>query len=92
MAEVVWTREALSSLDLISAYRRRSNPAAADRVIKRLLAAGDSLDHFPNRGRHAARGARELPVVPPYIIEYRVEGDRVFIRRIRHGRQRSLEE
>lgn len=54
-----------------------------------LLASGDSLAHFPHRGR-PVRGAamRELVSVTPCIIRYRVERDQVVILRIRHSARR----
>ena len=52
----------------------------------RLRNAGESLAHFPERGR-ARRGWRELVVVRPYIIRYRLMGERVEIITIRHGAQ-----
>ena len=86
-AEVEWTEEALGQLAAIHAYIERNDPGAADRVARRLKAAAEALSDFPNRGRPGKEGARELPTVAPYIIEYRVSGKQVFIRRIRHGRQ-----
>jgi addiction module RelE/StbE family toxin len=91
-AEVEWTEEALGQLADIHAYIERHNPGAADRVATRLRAAADALSDFPSRGRPAKGGARELPTVPPYIIEYRVVEERVLIRRIRHGRQQPPQE
>lgn len=79
----------MASLDHVSAYIEHFNSDAAKRVYARLLAAGESLAHFPHRGRPAGNGTRELPVVPPYILRYEVVGERVNILNIRHGRQAS---
>jgi plasmid stabilization system protein ParE len=86
-AEVEWAEEALSHLETIRRYIAYSDPQAADRMARRLWAAGESLASFPNRGRPRANGTRELPSIPPYIIAYEVIGGRVLILRIRHGRQ-----
>jgi len=51
----------------------------------RLIALADSLANFPERGRDAGEGRREQTIVPPYILRYRVEADRVVILRVRHG-------
>lgn len=91
-AEVEWTEEAIGQLEAIRAYISISDPGAADRIARRLKEAGQSLGYFPNRGRRGTRGARELPVVPLYMIKYRVEDDQVFILSIRHGRQRPPED
>lgn len=88
MARIVWLDEAVEQLDRIVAYVRVFDSRAADRLAARLVAAAESLRDFPNRGRPAEGGKRELPTVPPYIIRYRVEGEIVLIMRIRHGAQR----
>ncbi|MGE3782005.1 MAG: type II toxin-antitoxin system RelE/ParE family toxin [Alphaproteobacteria bacterium] len=68
----------------------RFNPAAAEKLAERLLAAGDSLVSFPNRGRPIPDSQlRELTVVYPYVIRYRVAADHVWILRVRHGARRS---
>ncbi|WP_375402285.1 type II toxin-antitoxin system RelE/ParE family toxin [uncultured Sphingomonas sp.] len=88
MAEVIWTRAALLRLRSIRAYIAQFNPNAAERIAERLWNAGESLKQFSERGRPADDVRRELVIVPPYIIRYRVEKDRVFILGIRHGAQR----
>ena len=61
----------------------------AQRVGRELLLAGDSLALFPRRGRLGREpGTRELAVIVPYIIVYRVTDlDDVTIVRIWHGAQ-----
>ena len=54
-------------------------------MATRLIALADSLADFPQRGRDAGGGFREQTIVPPYILRYRVDEDRVIIMRIRHG-------
>ncbi|WP_207774776.1 type II toxin-antitoxin system RelE/ParE family toxin [Sphingosinicella sp. YJ22] len=78
--------EALRHLDLIRNYVGYFDPVAADRLAGRLLDVGNSLSHFPNRGRPGPDGTRELPTVPPYVVSYEVTGGAVYILRIRHGR------
>jgi len=59
------------------------------RLAERLSAAGDSLSFFPDRGRPVrGTGLRELTVVYPYIIRYRITADHVRILRVRHGARR----
>ena len=87
MARVVWTREALSQLELIREYVEQFDPAAARRLTNRLVAAGESLCNFPKRGRIAGDAIRELPTIRPYIIQYEVHVDIVYILRIRHSAQ-----
>lgn len=79
--------DALRAIDLIRAYIRQFDEAAAVRFSKRLKDAGDSLAEFPNRGRPASHGTRELVTVPPYILRYQVEGENVIILAIKHSAQ-----
>jgi len=85
MARVHWPKDALDQLFAIVAYIRMFDPAAAVDVGERLLALGDSLSDFPNRGRPGLHGTRELVMVPPYVLSYDVEGDEMTILSIRHG-------
>jgi toxin ParE1/3/4 len=88
LVRVVWTRPAVRKLDLIQAYIEQFDPDAARRMAADLVKAGESLRTFPNRGRLGQKGRRELPSVPPFVIEYEVRGDTVYILRVRHGAQR----
>lgn len=88
MADVIWRNAALEDLDAIIAYIAPHDHAAAARIAAKLLACGDSLTHFPHRGRPAADGRREMTTVPPYVLRYEVDGDRVHILSIRHGARR----
>lgn len=92
MAQIVWLNEAIDQLDVIAAYIRLFDPAAARRVVTRLIALGESLSEFPNRGRPVGNGIREMTTVPPYILRYEVVGDLVFIRGIRHGARQPLDD
>jgi toxin ParE1/3/4 len=88
--EVIFSPAAIDDLVQIRAYIGKFNPSAAGRMAARLLEAGNSLQDFPERGRSISRGRRELPVIPPYVIRYRIKGAVVEILRLRHGRQRPL--
>jgi addiction module RelE/StbE family toxin len=88
---IVWTAEAVDNLDAIVSYIELFNPSAARRMAERLIALADSLADFPDRGRDAGEGRRELTVVPPYILRYRVEPERVVILRVRHGAREEVE-
>ena len=85
MAKVVWPSAATDHIDHITAHIARFDPMAAEEIRDRLFALGNSLIDFPNRGRPASGGTRELTAVPPYILRYEVENDRVIILSIRHG-------
>lgn len=83
--KIVWTDEAIEHLEAIVTYVSVYDPAAAERLGGRLIELADSLTEFPNRGRDAGDGRREMTTVWPYILRYRVEGERVIILRLRHG-------
>lgn len=91
MRRILWTDEAVGHLEAIVTYISAFNPDAARRLAERLIAAADSLAEFSERGRDAGGGRREMTIVWPYILRYRVEGDTVFILRIRHGARQEEE-
>jgi toxin ParE1/3/4 len=86
---VVWSPRAISHLADLRAYITRDNPGAAGRIGMILLAAAERLAELPNLGRPGrVAGTREL-VVPdtPYVIPYRLRGDRLEIVAVFHGRR-----
>jgi toxin ParE1/3/4 len=86
---VVWRAKALADVGRIVRHIAADNLVAAKRIGRELLLAGDSLVLFPRRGRPGRQaGTRELVVVPPYLIVYRVSGaDVVTILRVWHAAQ-----
>ena len=87
---VVWSPRAIGHLADLRAYIARERPGAAANTATTLLAAVDRLAALPNLGRPGrVSGTREL-VVPgtPYVIPYRLRGDRLEIIAVFHGRQR----
>ncbi len=88
MAQVIWTDAALANLDSIETYIAQFNPQAAQQTAVRIAEAGASLSEHPDRGRSVGGRLRELTLVWPYIIRYRVSRDRVLILRVRHGARR----
>lgn len=85
MRQIVWTEDAVSHLEAIVAYVEAFDLAAARRLGEKLIVVADSLAEFPERGRPVGGTLREMTIVWPYILRYRVEADRVIILRIRHG-------
>ena len=87
---IVWSPRAIEHLAHLREYIARDNPNAANRIASALLEAVERLAQLPNLGRPGrAAGTREL-VVPgtPYIIPYRLRGDRLEIVAFFHARQR----
>ena len=82
MVQIVWTEPALAELDAIADYIALDKPAAARRLVQRILASVGQLERFPALGSRVP----ELPksvyrqlIVKPCRIFYRREEDRVFI-------------
>lgn len=60
---IVWTDDAVESLEAIVTYVSVFNPAAAARIAGRSIEVADSLVEFPNRGRNAGDGRRKMTTV-----------------------------
>lgn len=87
---IVWSPRAIEHLAHLRSYIAHDNPKAADRVAATLLDAVERLAEQPHLGRPGrVAGTREL-VVPrtPYVIPYRLRGDRLEIVAVFHGRQK----
>jgi len=82
---VVWRPEAIDDIRAIIAYIDVHDPAAASATGAKLFDLGDSLVHFPNRGRRLDDRVREMTNVPPFILRYSVAGDIVSILSVHHG-------
>jgi addiction module RelE/StbE family toxin len=85
---VVWSERSRRDLVRIHDYIREFAPLAAQRFTGRLIAAVESLADHSERGRPVGRGVRELVVVRPYIVLYRLTNEAVYIVHIKHGAQR----
>lgn len=87
---IVWSPRAIQHLAHLRAYLARDNPKAASRIAGALLEAVERLAALPNLGRPGrVAGTREL-VVPgtPYVISYRLRGDRLEVIAVFHVRQK----
>jgi toxin ParE1/3/4 len=87
---IVWSARAVEHLAHLRAYIAQDNPKAANRIGGTLLEAVERLAELPNLGRPGrVAGTREL-VVPgtPYVIPYRLRGDRLEVIAVFHGRQK----
>jgi toxin ParE1/3/4 len=82
--KIRWLRTALRNLDEEIGYVAAANPAAAERMLGRILQAIGHLATQPAMGRPGrVAGTREL-VVPAthFLIAYRVRGDAMEILRV----------
>ncbi|WP_343716979.1 type II toxin-antitoxin system RelE/ParE family toxin [Inquilinus sp.] len=85
--QVAWTEPARQDLERIRAYVAEFNPWAANRLAVQLLAAADSLEHFPRRGRLGIEAGTRERLALRHV--YRI-GTRVEILRIWHSAQSRL--
>lgn len=83
--KVTYTRGALRDLRSIRNFIAAENPVAAFSVVERIAEVAALLGRSPNLGRPGHRGARFLSVSGlPYVIIYRLRGERVEIVAIFH--------
>ena len=87
---IVWSPRAIEHLAHLREYITRDNPNAANRIASALLEAVERLAKLPNLGRPGrVAGTRELVVSgTPFIIPYRLRGDRLEIVAVFHARQK----
>lgn len=87
---IVWSPRAIAHLADLRAYIARDNPNAAGGIATTLLNAVERLAELPNLGRPGrVAGTRELVVSgTPYVIPYRLRGDRLEIIAVFPGRQK----
>jgi toxin ParE1/3/4 len=91
--EIVWSPLARTRLQRIRVFVAMDKPEAAARLATRIVAVVESLREHPYLGRAGAEpGIRELVIGgTPYVVLYRVQGERVIISTIWHGAQRKSE-
>jgi toxin ParE1/3/4 len=87
---VVWSPRAIEHLAHLRSFIAHDHPGAANRIADALLEAVERAADLPNLGRAGrVAGTREL-VVPgtPYLIPYRLRGDRLEVIAVFHGRHK----
>jgi len=84
-----WSRAAANDLEEISIYLREHHAHLSVSTVRRIYETAKSLRKFPERGRPGIfPGTRELVLAPlPYLIQYSVDADFVYVLRILHGAQ-----
>jgi toxin ParE1/3/4 len=87
----VWSPEAIDDLAALRVYIERDNPAAAQRVVLRIIHSVETLlPSNPEIGRPGrVPGTRELVIATtPFIVPYRLVGGMIQILRVYHGARR----
>ncbi len=75
----------------IRTYIAKDKPQAAERIAIRIVAVVEALRNHPRLGRAGAElGMRELVIGgTPYIVLYRLRGQKITINTIWHGARRK---
>jgi len=80
MVEIVWTEPALSDLDAIADFIALENPAAAQKLVRRIFKHVEQLEGHPKSGSKPAelKGWNYRQIVePPCRVFYRHDDSRV---------------
>ena len=85
-----WTERAVRRLGEIGSYIEKDNPAAAARVISRIVSAVEAPAEQPAMGRTGRiKGTRELVLADiSYIVPYRVSSGTIEIITVMHTAQK----
>jgi toxin ParE1/3/4 len=92
--QVIWSATAVAQLAEIRAYIEQDKPEAALGIARRIVAAADQLGRNPHLGRPGrTSGTRELIVAgTPYLLPYKLQGNRVKILAVFHAARQWPEE
>jgi toxin ParE1/3/4 len=87
---IVWTAPALREIEAIGDYIALESPRASARIVTRVFDRVDTLADHPEIGRPGRiPGTRELVITnTPFIVPYRVRGDRIEVLSVFHGARR----
>jgi toxin ParE1/3/4 len=91
MMNLLWTPPALADLASLRAYIAEQDPAAARRVVQRIIHMVETaLPRSPEMGRPGrVPGTRELVITgTPFVVPYRLRGQTIQILRVYHGARR----
>jgi addiction module RelE/StbE family toxin len=89
-----WTPLAISHLRSTHQHIARDNPAAAEKIIGRILDAAERLADYPSMGRPGRiEGTRELVITgTPFIVTYRIRRNDLQILAVMHTSRKWPEE
>lgn len=91
MARVlVWSPEAVEDVAAIAAYIERDSPWYATAVVSKIIEVAESIPEFPEMGRMVPEIGDEAireRFVHRYRVIYQLDGWRVLVVAVIHGRQ-----
>lgn len=88
--QVAWSPEAIGDVESIASYIARDSRFYAAAVVQAMLDAARTLEKFPFRGRVVPEIAQDNireRFVYSYRLIYRVQGDKVTIAAVIHGKR-----
>ena len=92
MAQIVYTRNALSNLDRLHRFLATRNPEAATRALQAIITRFDLLETHPKLGTVDPEQPDLREILIPfgsagYLARYRLDGDFVILLAVRHARE-----
>jgi plasmid stabilization system protein ParE len=90
---ILFSKDAAADVSRLRSFLDQKSPIASAKAAAKLLAAIDTLQEFPGRGRPTIYGDLRELIVPfgrsAYVIryKYRSEADEVLIMRVWHSRE-----
>jgi toxin ParE1/3/4 len=89
---VVWSDAALADLERFAEFLHREHPSLAAKVAAEIISKVEVLATHPRLGRPIA-GRQEYRQIAlqvlraTYVFQYRVDGERLVMLRVYHGRE-----
>jgi toxin ParE1/3/4 len=87
---LVWSPEAVGDIEAIAAYIGRDSPWYAKAVVSKLVETAEAIAEYPELGRIVPELGDAMVrerLVHRYQLIYRLEGSRIVVAAIIHGRQ-----
>jgi len=91
--QIVWLPKAVENLEEIRSYIAQERPTSAEKVAQKIKQTVSMLEDHPQLGKPSLLdGFRELHVAGlPFVIPYKVIGDKLVIVRVFHNKQKPVE-
>ena len=89
--QIIWSDSAAEDLEAIADRIAQDSQSNASKVVKKILAVADDLDHFPHLGTvvpEANDADLRQRIVFHYRLIYRIEPNTINILAVLHARRR----
>ena len=89
---IEWSADALADLDRFAAFLQSTDPRTATIVAREIIAKVDILAVRPSLGKPTGAGGKFRQIIlrvlnAPYVMQYRVDENRLVMLRVFHGRE-----